>query len=176
MRFTCTMIALASLASAGSETTPKGLSSSDWTAIQAAYEHDRYSAKPEPGGYQAGNAAQQWTTHFDGRGFTVKPGTATWTWGLELSRYGLAGSERVPAGARVTSRQNRIRYERGALEEWFLNDGRGLEQGFTLQQRPSGEVPCTLTSLSAAGSGRRSRAIRSASWTREDPRCCNMAG
>lgn len=53
--------------------TPAGLSSADWAAIRAEYEAHRHAAAPAPGGYKARNPGQQWTTHFDGRGFTVKP-------------------------------------------------------------------------------------------------------
>lgn len=33
---------------------------------------------------------------------------------------------------------NRVEYERGPLTEWYLNGPLGLEQGFTLRERPSG--------------------------------------
>ena len=138
MRSPILIMGLASVALLGSET-PKGLSSSDWSAIRAEYERHRHAAVPEPGGFKARNAGQQWTIHFDGRGFTVKPDGAQWTWGLELERYGFAGSERTVKSARPSAGGNQVRHERGGLEEWFLNDGRGLEQGFTLKQRPPGE-------------------------------------
>ena len=31
---------------------------------------------------------------------------------------------------------NRVEYRRGPLVEWYVNDERGLEQGFTLRERP----------------------------------------
>jgi len=138
VRFTYWIAGLAGVALLASET-PKGLSSQDWSAIRTEYERHRHAAVPAAGGYQARNPGQQWTTHFDGRGFTVKPDGVQWTWGLELERYGFAGLERTVESARLTAANNQVRYERDGLEEWFLNDGRGLEQGFTLQRRPPGE-------------------------------------
>src|ERR1051326_4691500 len=119
--------------------TPKGLSSPDWSAIRAEYERHRHAAVPEPGGFKARNAAQQWMIHFDARGFTVKPDNAPWTWGLELERYGFAGSERRVRSGGPAAEKNHVRYERGGFQEWFINDGRGLEQGFILDERPHGQ-------------------------------------
>ena len=52
---------------------PRGLSSSDWSGIRAAYEAGRHAIYPLDGGYQARNPGQQWRTNFDGRGFVVTP-------------------------------------------------------------------------------------------------------
>src|SRR5262249_55862833 len=103
------------------------------------YQRHKHSAVAAPGGYQARNPSQQWMTQFDGHGFTVQPDGKAWTWGLALERYGFAGSELVAGSARILADKNRVRYDRGLLEEWFLNDGRGLEQGFTLSRRPRGQ-------------------------------------
>ncbi len=72
--------------------------------------------------------------HFDGNGFLVKPDGGAWEWGLELVAES-AGRRRPSA-----IQQNRLVIQHSTiLEEWFVNDGRGLEQGWTLQARP-GEV------------------------------------
>ena len=50
------------------------------------------------------------------------------------------------ARAEVVATDNRIEYRRGDLVEWYVNDRRGLEQGFTLSQRPGGpkgDAPCS---------------------------------
>jgi uncharacterized repeat protein (TIGR02543 family) len=58
----------------------------------------------------------------------VTPDTGGWTWGLEL-----AGSKEV---TRVIRDGAKISYVRGeGLTEWFVNDARGLEQGWTLSRR-----------------------------------------
>lgn len=64
------------LAPNGLAQAPDGLSGSDWTSIQEAYQSGRHAMIPSSGGgYRAPNPGQHWTTSFDGRGFTVEPGT-----------------------------------------------------------------------------------------------------
>ncbi len=117
---------------------PEGLSAPEWSSIRQQYEQQRHVAFPVDGGYQARNPGQQWQTRFDGRGFTAQPDGATWQWGLELTSYGFAGSERTVSGKpRVNSVGQRVTYDWDAiLQEWFVNDRRGLEHGFTVGERP----------------------------------------
>jgi uncharacterized protein (TIGR03437 family) len=110
---------------------PAGLKLADWEAIRAEYERNRHAAFPALGGHRARNFRQQWRAHFDGRGFQVEPDDGGWTWGLELVGHG----ER----AQVTIAKERVSYRwNSALEEWFVNDTRGLEHGFLLWERPPG--------------------------------------
>ncbi|MEZ5352868.1 MAG: BACON domain-containing carbohydrate-binding protein [Bryobacteraceae bacterium] len=123
---------------------PKELSTADWSAIRAEYERHRHGAVAEiGGGYKMRSPGQQWMTRFDRRGFSVQPengAPGVWRWGLELESYGFPGQMVKASEAPPESDVNRIRYRRsGDLEEWFLNDGRGLEQGFTVLRRPAGE-------------------------------------
>lgn len=131
------------------DSTPEGLSPGDWSGIRAAYEASRHSAFPVEGGHQARNPGQQWLTRFDGQGFTTEPDAGDWTWGLELESYGFAGEERAveePMGVRADGQRVAYQWDR-VLEEWYLNDQRGLEHGYTVRERPSldGEGPLTLT-------------------------------
>ena len=116
----------------------QGLAKSDWSSIREAYEAGRHACQPVEGGWQASNPGQQWTTKFDGRGFVSEPKGGGWQWGLELKRYGFPGAERVisdkPA---VRAFGQRVTYVWDAvLSEWFVNDTRGLEHGFTVKERP----------------------------------------
>ena len=110
--------------------TPDGLAPSDWSSIRAAYEHSRHAIVANPdGSHQARNPGQAWLTKFDGRGFTVTPDAGGWSWGLELVGYGEATDVKQEGG--------KISYVRAdSLTEWFINDSRGLEQGWTLARRP----------------------------------------
>lgn len=76
---------------------PKGLGASEWSSIRAAYTANRHAAFPVAGGHQARNPGQQWRTEFDGRGFTTRPDSGGWQWGLELRSYGFSGQERAVA-------------------------------------------------------------------------------
>ncbi len=110
---------------------PEGLSKGDWAGIRAAYEAGRHAAYPVEGGFEARNPGQRWRTHFDGRGFLTQPDAGDWTWGLELERYGFAGREQVVTSpAHVRAEGGRVAYSWDAtLEEWYVNDTRGLEHG-----------------------------------------------
>ena len=104
---------------------PKGLSAADWHGIRAEYERHRLEAFRVGNEYHARNPRQQMLARFDGHGFTVEPQGAGWKWGLEL--------EGMKGPAQVRTDGNRTTYKwNSSLEEWFVNDERGLDHGFTL--------------------------------------------
>ena len=126
--------------------TPKGLSKSDWSGIRAAYEAGRHAFQPvdgKDGHWQAHNPGQQWVTRFDGRGFLASPRGGGWTWGLELLSYG-SREMQTPVGAcppRVNAKGQRLSYDWDAtVQEWWVNDPRGLEHGYVIAQRPHDET------------------------------------
>jgi len=120
---------------------PDGLSAADWSSIRAAYEANRHAAVAVDGGHLARNPGQRWNIHFDGRAFDATPDGGGWSWGLELVSYGRAGWESaVDAPARVDAVGGRISYAwDAALTEWYVNDSRGVEHGYTVHQRPAVE-------------------------------------
>ncbi|MBL9117968.1 MAG: choice-of-anchor D domain-containing protein [Verrucomicrobiaceae bacterium] len=125
--------------------TPQGLAKSDWASIRAAHNSWEHNFMPvEGGGFQARSKAQQWTAAFDGVGFTAKPKAADWKWGLELRSYGFGKQQHSVQGKSpvLSAQGQRLSSQWGAgLEEWFINDERGLEHGFTLARRPEGAAP-----------------------------------
>ena len=125
---------------------PEGLAKSDWASIRAAYEAGRHAFQPTPTGWQARNPGQQWTTTFDRRGFVATPKAGGWTWGLELQGYGFGARQQTIAGTpAVQAEGSRLTYEwDAAVQEWFINDQRGLEHGFTVSARPAAD-PAALT-------------------------------
>ncbi|CAN5502218.1 hypothetical protein BH20VER3_BH20VER3_04510 [soil metagenome] len=125
---------------ASADGVPEGLTASDWSSIRAAYQTHRYQAVQVEVGHRARNPQQQWSTEFDGKGFITRPEAGDWQWGLELKSYGFAGQKRVIGHrAEVTARGERVTYlHETGLREWFVNDQRGLEHGFTVEQRPAG--------------------------------------
>ena len=130
------------VAQARIEEPPAGLTVVDWAQIRALYERHRHTATlDEDGAYVARNPKQGWTIRFDGRGFLVRPDEGDWTWGLELVGFGVSGAPQAIQGAAptVTAEHEQVRYEwRPDLEEWFVNDTRGLEHGWTVKRRPQG--------------------------------------
>ncbi len=125
----------------------EGLTPSDWSSIRAAYEAHRHAVVADektPGHFVARNPGQQWLTRFDGRGFVTIPDSGTdagaWSWGLELISYGRGDAQQTINGtACVQTDGGRVEYEwNPALTEWYINDQRGFEHGYTLRERPEG--------------------------------------
>ena len=121
------------------EQIPEGLAKSDWQSIRAAYEAGRHAFHPTATGWRAKNPGQQWTTAFDKRGFLATPRDGNWQWGLELQSYGFGENQHALSGTpAVKAAGQRLTYQWDAtVQEWFVNDQRGLEHGFTVQQRPA---------------------------------------
>lgn len=118
---------------------PEGISTSDWSGIRAAHEAARHAVQREAdGSLMAENPGQQWRIRFDGRGFMVTRSAGKPPWGLDLQGYGFTGAEhKVAERAVISHEKGRVHYDWDAtLREWFINDRRGLEQGWTFHQRP----------------------------------------
>ncbi|MCX6606665.1 MAG: FG-GAP repeat protein, partial [Acidobacteria bacterium] len=117
---------------------PAGLNLVDWKQIRAEYERHRHGMFPDgQGGYQSRSHDHRWLVRFDGKGFTVKPDSEAWSWGLELERWGRQGEEVVAGGAvRIHKDVNRLEYRRQGITEWFVNGKEGLEHAFTITHRP----------------------------------------
>jgi len=92
-----------------------------------------------PGAYQAPNRAHDFRTYFTRAGIRVVPrrdAKPSWEWGLALLRYGRPGRQITAQSAALSPRRNRIDQNRDGIVEWYVNDPRGLEQGFTLLAPP----------------------------------------
>ncbi len=117
---------------------PDALSFGDWASIRAAHDSKRHAAVEVDEGYEAWNQSQRWVARFDGRGFTTVPDSGDWVWGLETVRWGFAGHEEsLDTAATVSAEARRVTYSWGQdLSEWWVNDNRGLEHGYTVHRRP----------------------------------------
>ncbi|MBI4604115.1 MAG: FG-GAP repeat protein [Planctomycetes bacterium] len=69
-----------------------------------------------------------------------------WELLLRLVRHGRDGALEEVEPVFPTAEGNRIEYPRRDLTEWYLNDERGIEQGFELLERPPGDgcVPVVI--------------------------------
>jgi hypothetical protein len=113
---------------------PEGLAKSDWQSIRAAYEAGRHQFyQQEDGSHVARNPGMGWQMTFDERGFTATPQDGAWTWGLEVASSGTRSSGDVQLRVPLEATANRLsRQLTPEITEWFVNDTRGLEQGWTL--------------------------------------------
>ncbi|MCA2971618.1 MAG: hypothetical protein INH43_24140, partial [Acidobacteriaceae bacterium] len=151
--FLTMLFASAVVAEGRSTLPPAGLSLADWAQIRGEYERHRHGMFPDrEGGYRARSHYQGWLACFDGRGVAVTPDTGTWSWGLELERWGRAGQEAWVSGrAQVVRDGNRLEYRREGITEWFVNGTEGLEHGFTIARRPAGAAGSLRIALRQRG-------------------------
>jgi hypothetical protein len=115
---------------------------------------DYHLAPGNAGGWRADNPAQGMAVDFTPEGLRVSPGAGA-DLGLTLARLGRAGSLTAPEPARVEAAGARIDYRRGAVTEWYVNDHRGVEQGFTLDTAPPGDAGAPLVVELAPAGGMR---------------------
>jgi hypothetical protein len=117
------------------------LCSDDWSGIREAYQESRHAIRQLDTGFSAFNPGQRWVSQFDGRGFTTTPLESGWTWGLQLEAYGFEGvMTKITASASgATADGGQLTYDWDpCVDEWYKNDERGLEHGYTVHHRPLG--------------------------------------
>ena len=87
------------------------------------------------GGYSLTNGANSYTAYVDAGGLHVSGGGDSWS--LDVVGVGYGDTHTALAGATSTVAGNRVEYDYGAISQWFVNGPMGLQQGFTLAQRPA---------------------------------------
>ncbi len=131
-----------------------------WAAAQEKIRQSEYQVTWQertylPGlatAYQAPNRAHNLRTYFTPQGIRVIPRifeseTPPWEWSLALSGTGYADDVQPVPAANLHSKGNRIEYRRELLTEWYVNDERGLEQGFTLFSPPRTANPGSQSAI-----------------------------
>ncbi len=125
---------------------PKGLNGTEWANIQAQIVSSSYKIQPadSEGNYLAANSAYGWHIAFTRQGVQVTPRDANdWSWGLTLAGYGYTDLARLgnsPSVGMSTAAAALTYHWNDNISEWWINGPNGLEQGFTLQQRPAGYI------------------------------------
>ncbi len=105
--------------------------------LHRAFLQARYKLEASGhGSYLGANAAQRLDLEFSARGATVKAGDSKLDVGLQFTGYGYGARLQTPAPAELAGGGSRVEYRRGAITEWYVNESRGLEQGFTLAYPP----------------------------------------
>jgi hypothetical protein len=115
-----------------------------------------YGTRLQNGRVETSNSRQKLAVTFTDHAVELTRGRESWQ--IALLGYGY-GDTLVPAEKSApTASSNRVEYHRGALTEWYVNGPVGLEQGFTLQNRPGLSHGQPLT-ISLALQGSRAAAI-----------------
>jgi hypothetical protein len=134
--------------------TPPADSAETWPAgLREAAEAARYHfASGTDGAWAATTPAQGLRTAFGPAGPAVSPLADGWELTMALARIGRPGAMVDVETAEVTGSASGVEYRRGpALTEWYRNEARGLEQGFTLATAPAGEAGPLLLELDTSG-------------------------
>lgn len=107
-----------------------------YNSLRRAVETALYQVEPvrDGAGHQAWNQAQGLRVEFAREAITLHHRLGSLK--MQLAGYGRGDRLKKPALASVAAEGQRIEYRRGDLTEWYVNEARGLEQGFTIQQRP----------------------------------------
>ena len=110
------------------------------------------------------------TTSFSAAGLSVAPQSgAAWKWNIKLDRFGRPGKASPLSAPKVSQSGGRTQYSYAAFTEWYRSTGVGLEQGFTIPQKPSGSGKLVLHMLLDTGlSGALSSDNRSLSFSTGD--------
>jgi FG-GAP repeat protein len=104
-------------------------------------------------GLQAPNRAHNVRTYFESTRIRVHDRTASGNpelLQLSLAAVGRGGSLAAVAPGTPIAQEGRVEIRRPGIVEWYVNSAAGLEQGFTLEQRPEGQGPLALD-LAVAG-------------------------
>jgi len=120
----------------------------DWLSrAQKGIAEREYEASQNGEGLQAPNRRHNLRTYFEASGIRVHDRTAPESsplLGLSLTGVGRGGPLVPVASGHVVAEGARIEIRRPKLIEWYVNSPRGLEQGFTLLERPKGKGALAL--------------------------------
>ncbi len=105
-----------------------------------------YRASWTPRGLQAPNRAHAVRTYFTPSGARIEERSGAGAPLFELALAGIGrGSELEAVGpGTLASDAARVEIRRPEIVEWYENSARGVEHGFTLEQRPPGAGPLAL--------------------------------
>ncbi len=113
------------------------------TAVSAHLKAAEYAISASQGAvgqpivYQAPNRAQNLRTYFSETGIQVTPRLAAagaWQAALEVLAVGNGVQTTSPHLAAHEAVANRVTLDYGAWQAWYVNDIRGVEQGFTIEE------------------------------------------
>ncbi|MCK4414564.1 MAG: FG-GAP repeat protein [Candidatus Eisenbacteria sp.] len=115
-----------------------------WQTVCDQIQEEEYNASVAAGGLQAPNRANNLRTYFREGGIEVVPRIrgeqSSWRFSWRTSHWGRPGNlaAAVMPESGPVSDGSRVTYARRGLTEWYENGEEGLEQGFTVTERPEG--------------------------------------
>src|SRR5260370_13720354 len=107
----------------------------DTQELQRVAQAALHEVQPNGSGFHLENPENQLKASFAQGGISVTHACSSF--GLRMEGYGGRGHLLKPVDAAPSANGSRVEYRRGDLVEWYINESRGLEQGFTLLKRPA---------------------------------------
>jgi PKD repeat protein len=125
------------------------LSHEDRNAINDLIREAQYqlTKHDKSGAFSGFNSRYNFGMNFNENGVSVLPYTASGSsLNISLSGFGYNGQvSSVTVKPRITVDKNRVEYAHSPqITEWYVNDEKGLEQGFTIQTPPESRVDKSL--------------------------------
>ena len=124
------------------------LQNSPWFATVAdTLRRSEYQFGEERSGWSAPNRSQHLRSYIDSNGVTIRDrdeAGGDWQLDLRTVRFGRQDDCVDLDIASTESSGSRVELNHGPLTEWFDNSAGGLEQGWTLLERPRGEGPVRI--------------------------------
>ena len=109
--------------------------SGQYESLRSAFREAEHKVQPQGAGFRLQNPENDLQAEFHDGAMTAEHSAARF--GLRLEAYGYGDRPGAPAPATIHAAGTTVEYRRGLLNEWYRNDPRGLEQGFTLGERPA---------------------------------------
>ena len=135
------------LAAGDTPALPDGVTTEDWSTIRESISAQRHAFRSAAAGFEASNSRFAWDAEFDGDSSLIQPRTGDWSFGLALQSYGFTGDLQelsTPEFGTCAEGQQMTYGWTEELSEWWVNDQRGFEHGFTVHERP----PCRTVDTS----------------------------
>ncbi len=138
-------------ASAAQHETLSSLPLAAQQSISTAIGQDQaaYHATSAAAGLNLTNAANAFTAQLHSGALQVSAGSNTWD--MSLVGLGFGGATKPVGTPQTSANSNRVDFNYGAIDEWYVNGPQGLEQGFTLPALTRSEATGTLTLQLALG-------------------------
>jgi hypothetical protein len=144
LRHLITLLAFLSLSCAPKA--PPELAADDAAMLERRIAEREYRVSHNGRGLQAPNRAHALRTYFTPAGIEVhERGANQLLFRLQLAGFGRgAAALAAPGAGELEHDAARVEIRRPGLVEWYVNSPSGLEQGFTLDERPAGDGPLML--------------------------------
>ncbi len=120
---------------------PPGVDPSWWSEVNHRLAMAEYEISPGETGPQAPNRAQNLRSTFHDAGIEIRhrdSRVADWSWSWQLAGWGREGHLQPAERTAPACAARRVEYLREGITEWYENTAAGLEQGFTISERPEG--------------------------------------